>query len=653
MTVQGVASPLNPTCPVCGSTNTVRESPSPWLWCWDCRRRWRGTAAVGAPPDPGLQAARERIARTGSGPGGGRLTARERLATLLEDTEFVSAQQPDAVCADGNFFLLSRPGSGKTRTSAIRLAWSAVDSSGRRVAGTSYTNVAVEQIRATVRELGVVLDSSHFTGTIHEFLLRYVLYPFAAPILAWSRPIRLVDDDWRGWADVVFRRNVKLRLPIGKFHFRADGSLVARDAPLSMTREQATEEGRDAAARLKRLCAARGLVSLSDAMYYALAVLERDDRAVRAVAARFHEVIVDEAQDTSDVQLRTLELLHAGGLRSLVLVGDLDQSIYGFQGAAPELCRDLVERHGLRELPLTENFRSSQAICNVTCRFRGDRDPDRAVGRYRGWSIQPEILRYPPEMPGRAREFFAERLADQGIDSAEAVVLARGHWFADRLNGVRHAEIRPPVAALGALVAARTARFTLTKDMLGKVEDLLAELAWDTAAATLSEADRRRLRKATMRLVSELPALDRTLAVWVADARTIVGAVLPDLTDRPIHRPGDRVRSERGYEAINTMTAFGPSTTELEARTVHAVKGESHGAVLLVAAPAQGREVDQTALWSRQLVGHEVAVAEHEELRIAYVALTRAERYCAVALPDNSTGELLNAFLGAGFVLRR
>jgi ATP-dependent exoDNAse (exonuclease V) beta subunit len=60
--------------------------------------------------------------------------------------------------------------------------------------------------------------------------------------------------------------------------------------------------------------------------------------------------------------------------------------------------------------------------------------------------------------------------------------------------------------------------------------------------------------------------------------------------------------------------------------------------------------VGQAVLWSQQLLRQEIADADREEVRIAYVALTRAERYCSVALPDDSTDDLLRAFFDAGFV---
>jgi ATP-dependent exoDNAse (exonuclease V) beta subunit len=57
----------------------------------------------------------------------------------------------------------------------------------------------------------------------------------------------------------------------------------------------------------------------------------------------------------------------------------------------------------------------------------------------------------------------------------------------------------------------------------------------------------------------------------------------------------------------------------------------------------------QGALWSRPLVGEEVSEADAEELHIAFVALTRARRYCLVALPDDSNAGVIDAFEQVGF----
>jgi len=83
---------------------------------------------------------------------------------------------------------------------------------------------------------------------------------------------------------------------------------------------------------------------------------------------------------------------------------------------------------------------------------------------------------------------------------------------------------------------------------------------------------------------------------------------------------------------------------------VHDIKGESRGAVLVVVDRLRSRRRGaQSALWSRPLLGEAVSAHEAEELRIAFVALTRARRFCALALPADSAGEVIDAFQRAGF----
>jgi len=578
---------------------------------------------------------------------------REALAARLDDPTFVSSQQRAAVVASGNFFLLARPGSGKTRTVGVRLAWTAL-STERRVAATSYTNTAIKEIRAMVRDIGVALGPAHFTGTLHDFLLTYVLRPFAVPVLEWARPFRLVGDTY-SWDDVVFRGNNHLRLSCGDFHFLADGTLTARGAPLSMTRAEATSEGQATAVRLKRQYAQRGLISLSDAMYYAAQILERSAEARTAVATRFDELIVDEAQDTSDVQVRCLELLKAsGGLSSLVLVGDLDQSIYGFQGAAPELCNQLVQTCGLESLPLTENYRSSQAICNVTCQFCGRTEPDRAVGPNRNCDLPVEVFLYPRATPATALEMLTSRLGALGIAQEEVVVLARQRVLVRALNGYAATDLGLGAERLGRLAAAMTAGRTVDRAIVRGVEELLAELAWNVSVGEVTEDQRWQLRLAAMELATRLPAPDGDLGGWLDSARAVTKEVALNVASPLAVQTHHRVRAPRAAGQLSAREAFGlASVGRLVARTVHDVKGESHPAVLLVAGRStRGQGVRaQAELWATGLSGGEVDDTDREELRIAYVALTRAERYCAVALPDDCSDARLSAFTAAGFRL--
>ena len=100
----------------------------------------------------------------------------------------------------------------------------------------------------------------------------------------------------------------------------------------------------------------------------------KDGKAVKTAAAdeiagRYDEVMVDEFQDVNDLQSMLFEILSGGG-EHLFTVGDVKQSIYGFRGSNPfnfirrkEQSREA--NSSCREIPLSENFRSSEGVCNA------------------------------------------------------------------------------------------------------------------------------------------------------------------------------------------------------------------------------------------------------------------------------------------------
>jgi DNA helicase II / ATP-dependent DNA helicase PcrA len=169
--------------------------------------------------------------------------------------------------------------------------------------------------------------------------------------------------------------------------------------------------------------------------------LDHDQRLVAAWAAlhaspallawareRWRAAIVDEAQDVNAVQLATLERLMAGR-DEVMLVGDDDQSVYGFRGAVPGSLRGFAERRGARVLLLPDAFRSraEPLAAAATLMAHGG-------GR---WPVRPRAARGPggrltldtadgPD--GEANALLARCLAHHAGDApwgAQAVLLRR------------------------------------------------------------------------------------------------------------------------------------------------------------------------------------------------------------------------------------
>ena len=106
-----------------------------------------------------------------------------------------------------------------------------------------------------------------------------------------------------------------------------------------------------------------------DSNYFAMKVLETYPNVAKAIIQRFPLFMVDEAQDTSEIQMRIIDLLIDNGLENIMLVGDPDQAIFEWHGARPQLFIEKFDTWRENSILLNENRRSSQNICDCTCRL--------------------------------------------------------------------------------------------------------------------------------------------------------------------------------------------------------------------------------------------------------------------------------------------
>ena len=132
------------------------------------------------------------------------------------------------------------------------------------------------------------------------------------------------------------------------------------------------------------------LMDYDDQMLYAYNILRKDLGVLAYFQNRYPYICVDEAQDTSKIQHAIIALL-AAGTGNLFMVGDEDQSIYGFRAAYPEALLSFEKKHpGAKVLLMEENFRSNAKIVEAADKF-----------------IQKNILRHEKHMRA-AREAGAD-----------------------------------------------------------------------------------------------------------------------------------------------------------------------------------------------------------------------------------------------------
>jgi DNA helicase-2/ATP-dependent DNA helicase PcrA len=161
-----------------------------------------------------------------------------------------------------------------------------------------------------------------------------------------------------------------------------DEAATARADAEEATRADAEEAARQlelarAYGRYQELLGGAGLIDFGDQVGLALKLLRESASARLEIQRRFRYVLVDEFQDTNRAQAELVELIaaHHG---NVTVVGDDDQSIYKFRGAAISNILDFRRRHPrAKQVVLRRNYRSRAPILDASYRLVRFNDPDR------------------------------------------------------------------------------------------------------------------------------------------------------------------------------------------------------------------------------------------------------------------------------------
>ncbi|HEY8819462.1 MAG TPA: ATP-dependent DNA helicase, partial [Candidatus Limnocylindrales bacterium] len=155
----------------------------------------------------------------------------------------------------------------------------------------------------------------------------------------------------------------------------ATATTAAGEAALEDARRQ-TELAR-AYGTYQTLLAANGCIDFGDQVALALRLVRTSPAARAAIAGRFRYILVDEFQDTNRAQAELVAAL-GDGHRNVTVVGDDDQAIYAFRGAAVDNILAFQDRYlGARTVVLRRNYRSFAPILDAAYRLIRFNDPDR------------------------------------------------------------------------------------------------------------------------------------------------------------------------------------------------------------------------------------------------------------------------------------
>ncbi|HSX41420.1 MAG TPA: ATP-dependent DNA helicase [Candidatus Saccharimonadales bacterium] len=192
----------------------------------------------------------------------------------------------------------------------------------------------------------------------------------------------------------------------------------------------------------RRLKSEAGLVDYDDLISLVVELFDQKPNVLREVQQSIEHILVDEFQDTNRSQNRLLQQL-AGPKGNLMVVGDDDQSIYRFRGAAVANILEFTDFYqDVTTIVLTENYRSSQQILDNAYRLIQHNNPDRLepqqqINKYltaRTSGPEPQVWVLPTySLEADALAIDIKRRLDEGQPASSIAVLLRKKNQADIL----------------------------------------------------------------------------------------------------------------------------------------------------------------------------------------------------------------------------
>ena len=317
----------------------------------------------------------------------------------------LNKQQRRAVYADeGHTLLLAVPGSGKTTVLVLRLGYLLLVKGvePENVLTVSYTRAATGEMKERFAAL--------FGSEWAERMEWRTINGLSATIVSWyarnvsgNEPFALLDNEGelnRLVRDVYRSRNRELPPDATVKDVR---TAITYCKNMLLTEKEIGEKKwettnfPDVYKMYNEELRRRSSMDYDDQMVYALTILRSKPEVLRHFRSRFRHISVDEAQDTSRIQHEIIRLL-AGDSESLFMVGDEDQSIYGFLAAWPEALLHFEENYKpSKVLKMEENFRSGKQIVELAQRFV-EKSPDRFPKTLRAFRKEEAALRLYPVM---------------------------------------------------------------------------------------------------------------------------------------------------------------------------------------------------------------------------------------------------------------
>lgn len=543
------------------------------------------------------------------------------------------------------------PGSGKTRLVVDRLRFLVQHIPHNcQIACITYSNAAAEEIKTRL-DLGL---EYLFIGTIHSFLIRNVLRPYGHMLedfQGMQKGFKLVPERFTMLEPLRKALNDSRKPHMRSYQEAFENIGYDLDGNLVQWRKSRVPVSIHQMRQFKAELHKNGYLDNQDVLWFARKILLEQPHVFSAICSHFPYIVVDEYQDTNMLQDDILVIMVERGGCSLFMVGDPDQSVYSFAGANPALMNGWRSR--AIDCSLDANFRSSSVIVSFTENFCSLQRPIKVCGKFKDFDQPVRVYAGPDHIASGTARF--NKLADElGIGLQQRFILtwsnkmlgqiqqpldsgrASGYGSLDKFLG-RHRRLCSTVLELLEAVeysergehaiAHRKAEQAMSRLLFncGRGFEALSEIG-------LTHPDWQRLVVALIRQCKA--SQDLSLEEWLGSLQDFVKKRVREMGGKLGNKAG--LLSRRNWnqklgrykgqtlQSLSMMVLLAEHETTV-LRTIHGAKGHEREAVLVVA----GSKEEFLKWMSTDLAFRRC----HEECRIGYVGMTRAEKLLAISTP--------------------
>jgi len=340
----------------------------------------------------------------------------------------LNPQQRAAVeYVDSPLFLSAGAGSGKTKVLTHKIAYLVKEQGIRlhRILAITFTKKAAGEMAERVERMLSIKPK--WISTFHSFCVKILRedapalnMPFDSTFVIYDQ-----DDSIKMLKDVLKRQNKdpkeaqSVREIISRSKQAYRGSIIDHIRALPYPASSYAETAKEYQGGLERSNA----MDYDDLLYFAVHLLQISPEVRKKWQERFDYLMIDEFQDTNDIQFLLIKLL-SSGKTGLFAVGDALQCIYTWRGSRPSNIAKFMKEFGAKEMMLEKNYRSTKKILEIA---------NTVVAKANlGWSNKVLQLRTDKEEEGEVKYVRREDGLAESIWIAEKIrELSVSHRYSD------------------------------------------------------------------------------------------------------------------------------------------------------------------------------------------------------------------------------